>query len=413
VTQVPRGGDPPYPAVVPGRDDPPYPPVSRPGGPMAKSAIIPGPPNATVLADYTTLGLGGPAKVFVSADTEQALIDAIRDADASGEPVLLIGGGSNLVISDEGFPGKVVHVNTRGFTRVDADVGGGAVSVTVAAGEDWDGVVAATVAEGLAGLEPLSGIPGRAGATPIQNVGAYGREVAEVITQVRVYDRQEDQIRHIPNECCGFSYRTSLFKSGRPESLVSPAGSLPQAAGQPRYVVLDVTFRLARQSLSTPVGYAELSAELGVGLGEQACVGEVRAAVLKIRARKGMVLNPGDQDTRSAGSFFTNPVITAEDLVAIEAAAAARGVGPVPRYPAGEGLVKVPAAWLIEHAGFAKGYGAPGPARISSKHTLALVNAGEATTADLLALAREIVSGVRAAYGVTLTPEPILIGVTL
>jgi UDP-N-acetylmuramate dehydrogenase len=378
---------------------------------MVKSAIVSGQRNAKVLADYTTLGLGGPARDFVSADTELGLIDAIRGADASGEPVLLIGGGSNLVISDEGFPGKVVHVNTRGFTCV--DVGDGAVSVTVAAGEDWDGVVAATVAEGLAGLEPLSGIPGRAGATPIQNVGAYGREVAEVITQVRVYDRQEDQIRHIPNECCGFSYRTSLFKSGRPESLVSPAGSLPQVAGQPRYVVLDVTFRLARQSLSTPVGYAELSAELGVGLGEQAYVGEVRAAVLKIRARKGMVLNPGDQDTRSAGSFFTNPVITAEDLAAVEAAAAARGVGPVPRYPAGEGLVKVPAAWLIEQAGFAKGYGAPGPARVSSKHTLALVNAGEATTADLLALAREIVAGVQAAYGVTLTPEPILIGVTL
>ena len=253
-----------------------------------------------MLADYTTLGLGGPARDFVSADTELGLIDAIRVADASGVPVLLIGGGSNLVISDEGFPGKVVHVNTRGFTYVDA--GDGAVSVTVAAGEDWDGVVAATVAEGLAGLEALSGIPGRAGATPIQNVGAYGREVAEVITQVRVYDRQEDQVRHIPNEYCGFSYRTSLFKSGRPESLVSPAGSPPQAAGQPRYVVLDVTFRLARQSLSTPVGYAELAAELGVGLGEQACTGDVRAAVLKIRARKGMVLNPGDQDTRSAGS---------------------------------------------------------------------------------------------------------------
>jgi UDP-N-acetylmuramate dehydrogenase len=286
--------------------------------------------------------------------------------------------------------------------------------VTVAAGADWDDVVAATVGEGLAGLEPLSGIPGRAGATPIQNVGAYGREVAEVLTLVRVYDRQEDRIKVIQNERCGFSYRTSLFKSGRPESLISsPDGSPRAAAGQPRYVVLDVTFRLVRQSLSTPVKYAELAAELGVGMGEQASVGEVRAAVLKIRARKGMVLNPGDPDTRSAGSFFTNPVITAEELAVVEAAADARGVGPVPRYPAGDGRAKVPAAWLIERAGFAKGYGAPGPARVSSKHTLALVNLGEATTADLLALAREIVSGVQAAYGVTLTPEPILIGVTL
>jgi UDP-N-acetylmuramate dehydrogenase len=365
-----------------------------------------------LLADYTTLGLGGPANIFVSADTERALIHAVRSADRAGEPALLIGGGSNLVIADAGFPGTVIHVNTRGLTFVDA--GDGAVNVTVAAGADWDDVVAAAVGEGLAGLEPLSGIPGRAGATPIQNVGAYGREVAEVITEVRVYDRQEDQIRLIPNEGCRFSYRTSLFKSGRPEALVSlPGSARSQTAGQPRYVVLDVTFRLVRQSLSAPVRYAELAAELGVEPGEQAAVGEVRAAVIKIRSRKGMVLNPGDPDTRSAGSFFTNPVLTAEEFAGVETAAAARGAGQVPRYPAGAGLVKVPAAWLIEHSGFAKGYGAPGQARVSSKHTLALVNAGEAKTANLLALAREIVSGVRAAYGVTLTPEPILIGVTL
>jgi UDP-N-acetylmuramate dehydrogenase len=365
-----------------------------------------------LLADYTTLGLGGPARAFVAADTERGLIHAVRSADKAGEPVLVIGGGSNLVIADAGFPGTVVHVNTRGLTFV--DVGDGAVDVTVAAGADWDDVVATAVGEGLAGLEPLSGIPGRAGATPIQNVGAYGREVAEVVTEVRVYDRQEDQIRIIPNEGCRFSYRTSLFKSGRPEALVSlPGGTRSAAAGQPRYVVLDVTFRLLRQSLSAPVKYAELAAELGVEMGEQAAVGEVRAAVIKIRSRKGMVLNPGDPDTRSAGSFFTNPVITAEEFARVEAAATARGAGQVPHYPAGGGLVKVPAAWLIEHSGFAKGYGAPGQARVSSKHTLALVNAGEATTDDLLALAREIASGVQTAYGVTLTPEPILVGVTL
>jgi UDP-N-acetylmuramate dehydrogenase len=373
------------------------------------------------LADYTTLGLGGPARSFVSAGTEPELIDAVRAAGMSGEPVLLIGGGSNLVISDGGFPGTVIHVNTRGLSF--AAAGGGAVDVTVAAGEDWDDVVAATVAAGLAGLEPLSGIPGRAGATPIQNVGAYGREVAEVITQVRVYDRQEDQIQIIPNASCEFAYRTSFFKSGRPESLVSPsaapgahgtAGSpAARPAGQPRYAVLGVTFRLTRQALSTPVRYAELAAELGVAMGEQAGVEEVRAAVIKIRSRKGMVLSPGDPDTRSAGSFFTNPVVTAAEFAGVEAVAAARGAGPVPHYPAGEGLVKVPAAWLIEHAGFAKGYGAPGQARVSAKHTLALVNAGNATTAGLLALAREIVSGVEAAYGVTLAPEPILIGVCL
>jgi UDP-N-acetylmuramate dehydrogenase len=178
-------------------------------------------------------------------------------------------------------------------------------------------------------------------------------------------------------------------------------------------VVLDATFRLARQPLSAPVRYAELAAELGIAPGEQAGLGEVRAAVVKIRARKGMVLNPGDPDTRSAGSFFTNPVITAAEFARVEATAAAREDGRVPSFPAGGGLVKVPAAWLIEHAGFAKGFGAPSPARVSSKHTLALVNTGNASTADLLALAREIVAGVQAAYSVTLTPEPILIGASL
>ena len=313
-------------------------------------------------------------------------------------------------------------MNTRGLS---AAAGDGTVDVTVAAGEDWDDVVAATVADGLAGLEPLSGIPGRAGATPIQNVGAYGREVAEVITQVRVYDRQEHRVRTVQNEWCDFSYRTSLFKSGRPESLIPWPGGVwgraavpggagqPWAGGQARFVVLGVTFRLAKQAQSAPVRYAELAAELAVSLGEQAGTGEVRAAVLKIRARKGMVLSPSDPDTRSAGSFFTNPVLAAGDLARVEAAASAHGAGQVPRYAAGDGLVKVPAAWLIEHAGFGKGYGAPGPARVSSKHTLALVNAGNATTADLLALAREVVAGVRTRFGVTLTPEPILIGVTL
>jgi UDP-N-acetylmuramate dehydrogenase len=348
----------------------------------------------TDLADYTTLGLGGPAKAFALASTEEALIDAVRAADAAGEPVLLIGGGSNLVISDAGFDGTVVHVNTRGV-RYGAD-GDGCLDVTVAAGEDWDDVVAATVTEGLAGLECLSGIPGRAGATPIQNVGAYGQEVAEVITTVRVFDRLTSQTSIIPNEQCQFRYRTSMFKS----------------AG-PRYVVLGVTFGLARESRSMPVRYAELALELGVRMGERAGVGEARSAVLKIRARKGMLLNPGDPDSRSAGSFFTNPVLSAEQFAQVAAAARAAGAGVVPQFNAGDGQVKVPAAWLIEHAGFTKGHGAPGPARVSSKHTLALVNAGDATTADVLALAREIRDGVRSAFGVTLEPEPILVGVRL
>ena len=346
----------------------------------------------TGLADYTTLGLGGPARSFVAASTESELTAAVAAADAADEPVLLIGGGSNLVIADDGFPGTVIHLNTRGVSH--AQAGDGRADVTVAAGEDWDDVVAATVAEGLAGLECLSGIPGRAGATPIQNVGAYGHEVAEVITTVRVFDRLSRQIQIIPNERCRFSYRTSMFKRGEPG----------------RFVVLAVTFRLAREPLSMPVKYAELAAELDVEMGARAGVGDLRSGVLKIRARKGMLLNPGDPDSRSAGSFFMNPVLDAEQFARVESAAARapggrgapRAPGPVPRFDAGDGLVKVPAAWLIEHAGFGKGYGAPGRARISSKHTLALINAGGATTADLLALAREIRDGVRAAFGVTL-----------
>ena len=351
----------------------------------------------TDLAGYTTLGLGGPAKTFVAASTEAELIDAVRATDAAGEPTLLIGGGSNLVIADDGFPGTVIAIGSRGVSHA-AD-GDERVAVTVAAGEDWDEVVAAAVAEGLAGLECLSGIPGRAGATPIQNVGAYGQEVAEAITTVRVFDRLTGLIRVIPNERCHFAYRTSMFKGGGPEAR--------------RYVVLGVTFRLSQEPLSMPVKYAELASELGVRMGERAGVGEVRSAVLKIRARKGMLLNPGDPDSRSAGSFFTNPVISADRFARLETAARDAGVGAVPRFDAGDGRVKVPAAWLIEHAGFGKRYGAPGRARVSTKHTLALVNAGGATTAELLALAREIRDGVRAAFGVTLAPEPILVGVTL
>jgi UDP-N-acetylmuramate dehydrogenase len=378
----------------------------------------------TRLADYTTLGLGGPAKAFVTAATEQELTEAVRAADTADDPVLVLGGGSNLVIADDGFPGTVVHVSSRGISYTTAPDGNGQtagapvdvpVDVTVAAGEDWDDVVAATLAEGLSGLECLSGIPGRAGATPVQNVGAYGHEVAEVITQVRVYDRQEHATSIMRNGECSFAYRTSLFKSGRPEALVAAAsGAAHRAVGAPRYVVLDVTFRLTRQPQSMPVTYAELARELGVTMGEQAPAADVRAAVLKIRARKGMVLNPGDPDTRSAGSFFTNPVITPAQFARIAATAEEKsGNGQVPHFPAPDDLIKVPAAWLIEHSGFAKGYGTPGKARLSSKHTLALTNAGDASTADLIALAREIVAGVHATFGVTLEPEPILLGVSL
>jgi len=344
------------------------------------------------LADYTTLRLGGPARGFVRASTEDELIDAVRAADAAGEPVLILGGGSNLVVSDEGFDGTVVQVATRGVGR-----DGGPGVLTVAAGEDWDAVVARSVAEGLAGLECLSGIPGLTGATPIQNVGAYGQEVSETITGVRVYDRVTGDVLEIPNERCDFGYRTSRFR------------------GAERFVVLSVTFRLAVQVLSAPVRYAELAATLGVPVGGQVESAEARAAVIELRQRKGMVIDPADPDTRSAGSFFVNPVLDAPALAAVEAAARAR-CGPqarVPRFEAGDGLVKVPAAWLIEQAGFGKGYNPGDGARISAKHTLALVNAGTASTAALLALAREIRDGVRDAFGVSLAPEPVLVGLTL
>jgi len=344
------------------------------------------------LADYTTLRLGGPARGFVRAGTEDELVDAVRAADAAGGPLLILGGGSNLVVSDEGFDGTVIQVATRGVGR-----DGGPGVLTVAAGEDWDAVVARSVAEGLAGLECLSGIPGLTGATPIQNVGAYGQEVSQTITQVRVYDRVTGEVTEIPNERCDFGYRTSRFR------------------GAGRFVVLGVTFRLAVQVLSVPVRYAELAATLGVPVGGQVESAEARAAVIELRQRKGMVIDPADPDTRSVGSFFVNPVLDAPALAAVEAAARER-CGPdtrVPRFDAGDGLVKVPAAWLIEQAGFGKGYNPGDGARISAKHTLALVNAGTASTAALLALAREIRDGVRGAFGVSLAPEPVLIGVTL
>jgi UDP-N-acetylmuramate dehydrogenase len=353
----------------------------------------------TLLAQYTTLGLGGPARDFVTATTDEELIAAVQAADAVGDPVLVLGGGSNLVVADEGFSGTVIHVATKGVCYERRSSG---VEVTVAAGENWDDIVAATVAEGLAGLECLSGIPGRAGATPIQNVGAYGQEVAEAITSVRVLDRLTKTVTPIPNDLCHFAYRTSMFKR-----------SQAHTGGGGRYVVLGVTFGLHDEKLSRPVRYAELAAELGVENGDRVPCADARPAVLTIRGRKGMVISPDDPDSRSAGSFFTNPVIDAWHLARVESVAADRGLGPVPRFEAGQGLVKLPAAWLIERSGFAKGHGTPGGARISAKHTLALVNAGAATTASLLDLAREIVAGVRTTFGVTLVPEPILVGAAL
>jgi UDP-N-acetylmuramate dehydrogenase len=340
-------------------------------------------PRPVRLADLTTLRLGGPAKAMVEPATEAELVATVLDLDRSSSPLLVVGGGSNLVVSDDGFDGTVVRIATRGLTLTSD---GDHVVLTAAAGVPWDDVVARSIDEGLAGIEALSGIPGLAGATPIQNVGAYGQEVAQTITGVRVLDRRTGEVQDLKPAECGFGYRHSAFR------------------GSSRYVVLATSMRLARDALSAPIGYAELATTLGVAVGQRAPAADVRAGVLTLRRRKGMVLDPTDPDTVSAGSFFTNPVLTA--------AAAAELPDGAPRYPGPSGEVKTSAAWLIEQAGFGKGYGGP-RARISTKHTLALTNRGGATTAELLDLARELRDGVVAVFGIELTPEPVLVGCSL
>ncbi|MDN5380677.1 UDP-N-acetylmuramate dehydrogenase [Streptomyces sp. LB8] len=343
------------------------------------------------LAPLTTFRLGGPATRLITATTDDEVIETVRRADADGTPLLLIGGGSNLVIGDKGFDGTALRIATRGF-----DLDG--TMLELAAGEVWTDAVARTVEAGLAGIECLSGIPGSAGATPIQNVGAYGQEVSSTLTEVVAYDRREGRTVTLTNEECAFSYRHSRFKAD-PE----------------RYVVLRVRFALEdADGLSAPLRYAETARVLGVEVGDRVPLATARDAVLKLRAGKGMVLDPEDHDTWSAGSFFTNPILTDADFAALRARVRKRlgeGVEP-PAYPAGEGFTKTSAAWLIDKAGFTKGYGT-GPARISTKHTLALTNRGGATTEDLLALAREVVAGVREAFGVTLVNEPVMVGVSL
>ena len=337
------------------------------------------------LASRTTLRVGGPARDLVEVTSATELVSVVKALDAAGEPVLVLGGGSNLLVGDKGFDGTVVAVATRGVSD-DVAACSGAV-LTVAAGEPWDPFVALTVERGFSGLEALSGIPGSVGATPIQNVGAYGAEVGQHITTVRTFDRGTQKVRTLFAVECGFGYRSSVFKA------------------QPgRFVVLDVTFQLRLGSLSAPVRYAELARVLGVEVGARVPAADVREAVLGLRSSKGMVLDDADPDTWSAGSFFTNPVLDAGAAEALPEGA--------PRFPQPDGSVKSSAAWLIEHAGFGRGWG-DGPARLSTKHTLALTNRGSARAADVLALAREVRDGVRAAYGITLEPEPVLVGCEL
>lgn len=420
--------------------------------------------TAPRLSQLTTTAVGGPVTRYVEAGAEEDLVAAVSRADRAGERVLVVGGGSNILASDEPFEGTVVLVGTRGFTVSDpsraadhtgagddaargpaaASPDGGAhhgsdrhlhpadggtatatggdawdersVLVEAAAGHPWDDLVRETVELGLAGLETLSGIPGTTGATPVQNVGAYGSEVSQNIVAVRVWDRQEQRRRTFSFEDLQFSYRDSLLKRSMDH-------------GSPRYVVLSVTFRLERREDSTPVRYAQLATALGVEVGERAPLAMVRETVLRLRAGKGMVLDPADRDTFSTGSFFTNPVVPEHELTD-------RIPADAPRYPVldarggtVEGAVKFSAAWLIDHAGFGKGFGLPGTrnelldlvgedvaggrASLSGKHTLAMTNRGEASGEDVAAVARTVQHGVEQVFGVRLEPEPVLLGLSL
>lgn len=322
---------------------------------------------------------------MVEAGTAEEIADAVRGADTEGTPVLLVGGGSNLLVADDGWPGVAILMRSRG---VGVRVGADDVALDAQAGEPWDDLVTRCVAEGWAGIECLAGIPGLVGATPVQNVGAYGQEIAEVLTGVRVWDRERAAVRDLGPEECGFGYRTSVFK------------------GSERYVVLGVQLRLRRSGLAEPARYAELAARLGTG---RAPLAAVREAVLDLRRGKGMVLDDADHDTWSAGSFFTNPVLDSGELSAFEARLAPGTA--YPHWPA-EGGTKLSAAWLIERAGFGRGYRA-GRAAVSSKHTLALTNRGGASARELLALARTIAAAVRERFRVELRPEPRLVGVGL
>lgn len=349
----------------------------------------------TSLADLTTLRVGGPAGEYAEAHSEAEFIDAVRTADAKGTPLLVVGGGSNLLVGDEGFDGLVLR-DARDAITVQDDGFCGGVSATATAGANWDALVERAVAEEWVGLEALSGIPGSVGAAPVQNIGAYGAELSDTLATVRVWDRETSLVRTLMLIELGFGYRTSILK----RSLAAPYGPTP------RYVVLDVTVHTRFGSRSAPIRYQQLADALGVAVGETAPISDVRAAVLGLRSSKGMVLDPADTDTWSAGSFFTNPVVPEVKVP-----------DGAPRYPASGGAedaVKTSAAWLIERAGFARGFALPGSAAaISSKHTLALTNTGRASATEVVALARHIRAGVLDAFGIELVPEPVLVGAAL
>jgi UDP-N-acetylmuramate dehydrogenase len=337
----------------------------------------------TDLRDFTSLRVGGPAKNFVEAHNEEEIIAALIAAGDS--PVLILGGGTNLLISDQGFAGTVIHITNNSLVaEVDACSG---ATLTIGAGENWDDFVALTIERGFAGLETLSGIPGTIGAAPIQNIGAYGHEVSEFITRVRTYDRKAQSIKTFTNLECEFEYRSSLFKKN---------------PGQ--FIILDVQFQIRIGDSSEPITYLELAKKLDVQMGDKAPVNALRKAVLELRASKGMLLSPDDHDSWSAGSFFTNPVVSQQAADALPDAA--------PKWPLIDGRVKISAAWLIENAGIHKG-DEVGGARISTKHVLALTNAGDATATDLIELAKIAQAKVYEKFAIKLEPEVNLVGLSL
>jgi len=352
----------------------------------------------TLLSELTTAAVGGPAARYLEARSEAEIIDAVRSTDAAGEKLLIVGGGSNLLVADAGYPGTVLKIASEGFTVSSEDTCGG-VSVVVQAGHNWDAFVEHAVLHAWSGIEALSGIPGATGATPVQNVGAYGSDVSQTIASVRTWDRENNAVKTFSNSELKFGYRDSILKQTTVE-------------GSPRYVVLTVEFQLPLGRMSAPIRYAELARSLGVEPGNRAYANDVRREVLRLRASKGMVFDPADRDTYSTGSFFTNPVVSAADATVLPEGA--------PQYPAGAaGLVKLSAAWLIEQAGFAKGYGldaasvSGGRASLSTKHTLAITNRGNASAEDMAAVAREVRRGVVERFGIELHPEPLLIGLEL
>jgi UDP-N-acetylmuramate dehydrogenase len=339
----------------------------------------------TPLAPYTTLGIGGVARHFVRVTSIPELRTALADAERMNEKVLVLGGGSNLVVNDEGWPGFVIHIGLMGIEWEDD---GDAVIAHVGGGIVWDDFVAQAVERGLAGIECLSGIPGLVGATPMQNVGAYGQEVADTIVAVDALDRNSGQSVEFAPLACGFAYRSSHFK------------------GSERWIITHVSFRLKRSAQSRPIKYAELAKSLGVAEGAQAPLRAVRERVIELRRGKGMVVDANDPDSRSAGSFFMNPIVSpaARDALVANLPAGTH----VPQWPQPDGMVKLAAGWLIERAGFAKGT-VRGNVGISTKHALALVNRGGATASELLALAREIQDGVRERLGIEIHPEPVIV----